>query len=104
MNIYDYDVNNVIPEIVVKSIGNLTIKHLFFSCFYSGLLPFSEFKEKKKKKERNKRKEIYPTASLINIKVSQRLQMSVSIILICLWLIQNTILQNGIYKNKIYII
>ena len=53
-NIYHYEVNDVVPEIVVKGIGNLKIKRLFFSCFYSHFwkpifrfLPFSEFKKKK---------------------------------------------------------
>ena len=57
-NIYYYEVIDVVPEIVVKIIGNVTIKHLFFSCFYSRFwklvfrfLSFSEFKKKKKRKE-----------------------------------------------------
>ena len=66
-NIYHYEVNDVVPEIVVKSIGNLIMKHLFFSCFYSRFwklvfhfLLFSEFKKKKKENE--------STIFLINIK------------------------------------
>ena len=54
--IYHYEVNDVVPEIAVKGIGNLKIKHLFFSCFYScfwkpifRFLPFSEFKKNKNK-------------------------------------------------------
>ena len=61
-NIYHYEVNDVVPEIVVQGIGNLTIKHLFF-CFYFRFwkpvfrfLPFLSSKKKKKKKK--KRKEI----------------------------------------------
>ena len=66
-NIYDYDVNDVVLEIVIKSIGNVTIKHLFLSCFYSRFekpvfhfLPFSEFKMffKKKEKKRKEKKSI----------------------------------------------
>ena len=61
-NIYHYDVNDVVPETVIKGIGNLTIKHLLLSCFYCHFekpvfrfLPFSEFKKKeKKKKEKEK--------------------------------------------------
>ena len=54
-NIYHYEVNDVVPEIEVKVIGNLKIKRLFFSCFYSRFwkpvfrfLPFSEFKKRRK--------------------------------------------------------
>ena len=61
-NIYYYDVNDVVPEIVIKSIGNLTTKYLFLSCFYSHFekpvfrfLPFSEIKKKKRKKKEKKR-------------------------------------------------
>ena len=110
-NIYHYDVNDVVPETVIKGIGNLTIKHLLLSCFYCHFekpvfrfLPFSEFKKKEKKKKR-KRKVKKSTAFLINIKVPTGLQMSVSIILICLWLIQNTTRKNGmmVYIKIIYI-
>ena len=83
-NIYYYEVNDVVPEIVVKIIGNLTIKDLFFSCFYSRfwkpVFRFLSFSEFKKKEEERK---------------------SVSIILICFWRIQNTILKNAIYENDI---
>ena len=55
-NMYHYEVNDAVPEIVIKGIGNLKIKRLFFSCFHSRFskpvfrfLPFSEFKKKKKK-------------------------------------------------------
>ena len=56
-SIYHYEVNDVVPEIAVKSIGNIIMKHLFFSYFYSRFwklvfhfLPFSKFKKKKKGK------------------------------------------------------
>ena len=68
-NIYHYEVNDVVPEIVVKGIENPKIKRLFFSCFYSHFwkpifrfLPFSEFKKKRKKINHKS------TAFLINIK------------------------------------
>ena len=32
---YHYDVNDVVQQRVMKSIGNLRIKHLFSSCFWS---------------------------------------------------------------------
>ena len=60
-NVYHYDVNNVVPEIVIKGTGNVTTKYLFLSCFYSRFekpvfrfLPFSELKIKKKRKEKKR--------------------------------------------------